>query len=252
MLQVLLAVVTVGSAAPRPTMVAGSFTRLVGVDSNGTSVEIRLTSSGPQSDASLFAGRSQGPRARERPRRFTLGRRGVYSGGLLHPLDRGVWAFADANRGPAAANTRGLSVRTTSQLHPLYGIVGPAPAGIVRIDLRTLRPTGGRRLPLAGHGTGWSFSPDRSRIVLGATVSQAELRFVDLRRMRVLGDVEIAREGSVFATAWAGPSRVLAVVLTPGCCGLGDTSSAEELVERGGVLHECPEGGDLPLAVERE
>jgi hypothetical protein len=41
--------------------------------------------------------------------------------------------------------------------------------------------------------------------------------------MRVLGDVEVARLGYTLATAWAGPSRVLAVVLPEGCCGARDT-----------------------------
>ena len=128
---------------------------------------------------------------------------------------------ADANRVPAI-HARGLAV-STAQLRPLYGIVGPA-GNLDRIDPRTLRPLAGRRVPLAGHATGWSFSPDHARIVLAATVSTAELRFVDLRRMRLLGDVEVAPAGTVFATTWAGPNRVLAVVLTPGCCGLGDTA----------------------------
>ncbi|HET7647980.1 MAG TPA: hypothetical protein VFK17_05370 [Gaiellaceae bacterium] len=176
----------------------------------------------PGADAFPFVGRWRGPQAHERPSRFTLGRRGVYSRGLLYPLDRGVWAFVDANRVPAA-NTRGLTVRSGPP-RPQYGIVGPAPAALARIDPRALRPVAGRRVQLDGHGTGWSFSPDRSQIVLGATVSKAELRFVDLRRMRPLGDIAVARDGSVFATTWAGPSRVLAVVLTPGCCGLGDTT----------------------------
>jgi hypothetical protein len=105
---------------------------------------------------------------------------------------------------------------------PLYGLSGP-PSGLSRLDSRTLRPIGPRAL-LAGHSFGWSFSPDRSQIVLGSD-GLGEVRFVDLRRMRVLGDVEIVpvRPFTVIASAWAGPRRVLAVLVTPGCCGLGDT-----------------------------
>src|SRR6266496_2949829 len=39
---------------------------------------------------------------------------------------------------------------------PLYGIAGPRPAGIVRVDRATLRALPGRRLPLAAHTFGWS------------------------------------------------------------------------------------------------
>jgi hypothetical protein len=117
-------------------------------------------------------------------------------------------------------------------------------AGLVRIDPRTLQPRPGRTVPLAAHAHGWSFSPDRSQIVLGMD-GFSELRFVDLRRMRVLGDVEIDRPGSVFATAWAGPRRVLAVVLHPGCCGLGDTTVVGVDALRRRVLWRRALGGSL-------
>src|SRR5205823_12531551 len=77
----------------------------------------------------------------------------------------------------------------------------------------------------AGHVFGWSFSPERNRLAAGSDVT-AELRFYDLRRLRVLGDVELVKpsaRGLVFASTWASRSRVLAVVVSPGCCGLGDT-----------------------------
>jgi hypothetical protein len=106
---------------------------------------------------------------------------------------------------------------------PLFGIAGPRPVGIVRVDPRTLRPLPGPRVPLAAHTFGWSFSPGRTELALGSDTPRAELRLVDLDRMRVLGDVKLARRGSVLATAWAGASRVLAVVVSPGCCGIGDT-----------------------------
>jgi hypothetical protein len=107
----------------------------------------------------------------------------------------------------------------------LYGIAGP-PVGLVRVDPATLQPLPGRRVPLAGHTHGWSFSPDSTRIALGTDAPRADVRLIDLRRMRVLGDVRVAPHGSVFATAWAGPNRVLAVVVDPGCCGLGNTTVA--------------------------
>jgi hypothetical protein len=171
-----------------------------------------------------FTGRWRGPAAGARPQRFALGPAGAYGGGLLYPLDRGVWSFADANRLPGRT-TPGLTVRAARGQSRLYGLGGPPPR-LVRVDPVTLRPLPGRRVPPAGHNFGWSFSPDRSRLALGSDTPRAELRLVDLKRMRVLGDVELARPGSVFATAWAGDRRVLAVVVTPGCCGLGGTTVA--------------------------
>ena len=169
-----------------------------------------------------FTGRWRGPQAALRPHRFALGPLGVYSGGLLHRLESGAWAFASANRSPGT-NTPGLTVSRPASAQRLYGIAGPAPAGLVRVDPAALRPLPGRRVPLAGRNSGWSFSPDRSQIVLGSDAPIPKIRLIDLRNMRALGDVRIARRGSVFATAWAGRERVLAVVVTPGCCGLGDT-----------------------------
>jgi hypothetical protein len=171
-----------------------------------------------------FAARWRGPAAANRPRRFALGPAGVYSGALLYRLERGVWDFADANRKPGPT-TSGLTA--SSPPTPLYGIAGPAPVGLVRLEPRTLRPLPGRRVPLAAHTFGWSFSPDRSTLAIGSDGS-GEVRLVDLRRWRVLGDVRVRveRRGSVIATAWAGETRVLAAIVRPGCCGIGDTTVA--------------------------
>ena len=171
-----------------------------------------------------FSGRWRGPAAARRPGRFALGPAGVYARGLLYRLDRGVWSFAAAN-GLSGATAAG----PTAAVHPrpLYGIGGPRPARLVRVDARTLRPRAGRRVPLAAHTFGWSFSPRSSRLAIGSDGS-GEVRLVDLRRWRVLGDVKVRveRRGSVIGTAWAGESRVLAAVVSPGCCGLGDTTVA--------------------------
>ena len=105
----------------------------------------------------------------------------------------------------------------------LYGVHWQGSLGLVRVDPDTLRPLAGRRVPLAAEPLGWSFAPDRSRIVMGSTARGAKLRLIDLRAMRAVGDVRVTRRGSGIATTWAGPKRVLAVVVTPGCCGAGDT-----------------------------
>jgi hypothetical protein len=162
-------------------------------------------------------------------------RRWAPAGGLL------VLAVLVAVQLPAAgAGDRG---RTTSG--PLYGVNWQGSLGLVRVDPDTLRPLAGRRVPLAGEPLGWSFAPDRSRVVLGSAPRGAVLRLVDLRAMRALGDVAVARRGSAVATTWAGPTRVLAVVVTPGCCGAGDTIVAGVDARRRRVVWRRTLGGSL-------
>lgn len=108
-----------------------------------------------------------------------------------------------------------------------------------------MRPLAGRRVPLAGEPLGWSFAPDRSRLVLASTARGVKLRLIDLRAMRSLGDVRVTRRGSGVATAWAGPRRVLAVVVTPGCCGAGDTIVAGVDAGRRRVVWRRTLGGSL-------
>ena len=109
--------------------------------------------------------------------------------------------------------------RSGSSATTLYGFAG---ARLYALDARTLRPRRDRGARVNGHLFGWSFSPGRTRLAAG-TDGSAELRLYDLRRLRALGDVKLARKGLVYVSTWAGPSRVLAVVISPGCCGLGDT-----------------------------
>jgi hypothetical protein len=127
----------------------------------------------------------------------------------------------------------------------LYGVNWQGSLGLVRVDPDTLRPLAGRRVPIAAEPLGWSFSPDRSRIVLGSVARGANLRLIDLRAMRALGDVRVSRRGSGVATAWAGPRRVLAVVVTPGCCGAGDTIVAGVDADRRRVIWRRMLGGSL-------
>jgi hypothetical protein len=107
---------------------------------------------------------------------------------------------------PAAGDDRPR--RATSP--PAYGLADE----LVRLDRATLRPLRGRSAPLASDSWAWSFAADRRRIALVSDSPGPELRFVDLRRMRVIGDAKLARRGSVWATAWVAPRRVLGVVVT--------------------------------------
>jgi hypothetical protein len=129
----------------------------------------------------------------------------------------------------------------------LFGVTWQGSLGLVRVDRDTLRPLAGRRVPLSegGEHLGWSFAPDRSRIVLGSAARGATLRVIDLRAMRALGDVRVTRRGSEVATAWTGPRRVLAVVVVPGCCGAGDTIVAGVDAARRRVVWRRTLGGSL-------
>ncbi len=106
------------------------------------------------------------------------------------------------------------------------GLLGISPGkrqvGLVRVDPQTLRPAPGGGLPLGIHTFAWSFAPGRTRIALGS-YSRPSVRLVDLRRNRVLGDVRLAARGEVWATAWSGSRRLLALVLRPGCACAGET-----------------------------
>ena len=137
-----------------------------------------------------------------------------------------------------------LTVVGPSHAATVYGAAWEGTLQLARLDADTMRLTG-RRVPLAREPLGWSFSPDRSRLVTGSTARGARLRFVDLRRMRLLGDLTVSRRGSGIATAWVGPRRVLSVVVLPGCCGAGDTVVAVVDAERHRVLWRQRLGGSL-------
>jgi hypothetical protein len=126
-----------------------------------------------------------------------------------------------------AAGTGAARATTSAGGHAssLYVFAG-TPSRLHAVDARTLRVRRGPSAATAGHVFGWSFSPDRSRLAAGSD-STAEVRVYDLHRLRALGDVALVPlrvSGLVAATTWAGLSRVLAVVVSPGCCGLGDTT----------------------------
>ncbi|MGH9140769.1 MAG: hypothetical protein ACRD2I_06470, partial [Vicinamibacterales bacterium] len=135
-----------------------------------------------------------------------------------------VCSILAAGSGSTSAGASPSLAPVSSSAQVLYGFAGPPPR-LYAVDPRSLRPERGHGAATAGHAFGWSFSPDRNRLAAGSDAT-AELRLYDLRRLRVLGDVELVKPstpGLVFASTWASRSRVLAVVVSPGCCGLGDT-----------------------------
>jgi hypothetical protein len=119
-----------------------------------------------------------------------------------------------------------VEIRNAAAAPSLYGFGWRGSLELVRVDRETLRPLGGRRVPLAGLGgepLAWSFAPDRSWLAFGSSAGEPRLRLISLPAMRARGAVKIARRGSLVATAWTGSRRVLAVVVVPGCCGAGNT-----------------------------
>ena len=82
---------------------------------------------------------------------------------------------------------------------------------LVRVSPSTLRVQAGRRVLLGDRASAWSYSPDGSRLVLADSTLFGWLRFVDVTRMRALGDLRLNAGGFVRATAWLGPDRLVAV-----------------------------------------
>jgi hypothetical protein len=150
----------------------------------------------------------------------------------------------------SASTTAGKSASAAAPAAPtfraLYGFAGPPPR-LYAVDRRSLRPRRTRSAPVAGHVFGWSFSPEGSRLAAGSDVI-AELRLYDLKRLRVLGDVLLVKpsvRGLVYASTWAGASRVLTVVVSPGCCGLGDTVVSAVAVDSRRVIWRRDLAGSL-------
>lgn len=84
-------------------------------------------------------------------------------------------------------------------------------ASLVELDPLSLRPVSERRVPLGSYGVGWSFSPDRSRLVLGGGRAPL-LRFVEVSRLASLGDLGLGGRGSVTALVWPRPDRAFALL----------------------------------------
>ena len=110
----------------------------------------------------------------------------------------------------AVAAADGQRPRERAAAAGLYEIA----ADFVRVDPETLRPVRGQRAPLDSDSWAWSFAPGRDRIALVSDSPGPELRLIDVRSMRVIGDARLARRGSAWATAWVSPRRLLGVVVT--------------------------------------
>jgi hypothetical protein len=113
---------------------------------------------------------------------------------------------------------RPLVLRGPSATSQLLGLrYGRLDTWLIRLDPRTLETIPGRKLALGRYLSGWSFSPDRSRLAFGSqgvafNDSPAALRIIDPTKLATVRDVPLGIDGYVAATHWVGMDRLQAVV----------------------------------------
>lgn len=124
---------------------------------------------------------------------------------------------------------------------PLLGlaVAPPYSNALVRLDPATLRRVGRGRVVLGEHDFAWSFSPGRSRLVLGDT--KGDLLLVDARRLRPLGHLATGVRSQVQATQWLDASRLVAAV--GWCCNVEQAKLVTIDVARRRVLSRRSLGG---------
>jgi hypothetical protein len=141
------------------------------------------------------------------------GRRLAGSALLAVLLMAGCSALAPDRPPPAAAPPTSqlrLPAARPAAPGPVLAALGLGSAEIVRLDPRTLRRLPGPRLRLPDNVAGYSFSDDRSTLVLGDN-QLPTLYVVDATRLRLLGEVALGLEGSIAWLGWLGPRRLVAV-----------------------------------------
>jgi hypothetical protein len=126
----------------------------------------------------------------------------------------GLTGFVGLGTGLADSGSlaRPISLRSPAAAQ-LYAIDFAVKGGrVVRFDPATLRARPGRGVPVLDSVMGWSFSPDRRRLVLGDQYGR--IRIVDTVRMRQVARMDTGVGGAVIATHWLPPVRLLVVVET--------------------------------------
>src|SRR5215212_7080958 len=73
-------------------------------------------------------------------------------------------------------------------------------------DPASLTRLPGRSVPLASHAGAWSRSRDGAKLAIGGAHAADDLRFVDVKRMRVLGTVKLALHTRAGSVAWLRPN----------------------------------------------
>lgn len=134
---------------------------------------------------------------------------------LLAPVVVATLATALA---AASATSRSAAQPTAAGKSPVRPVLGishrSAGGALAWFDPLTLRMLPGRKAPLGGHFGAWTFSPDRSVFAIGncGDAVMRELRFVNARSMRVLGELELTPPADCTSSlAWLRPRRLLAV-----------------------------------------
>jgi hypothetical protein len=129
---------------------------------------------------------------------------------LLLSLALAVVLGSESPAPPAAAPASDAAVEKAM---PVLGIAArpDGRAVLAWFDPLSLKTLPGRKVPLGSHRGAWSFSHDRSVLAI-ADNKKSELRFIDARRMRMLGDLRLSTGGTAWLLAWVRPDRVLAVV----------------------------------------
>jgi hypothetical protein len=105
---------------------------------------------------------------------------------------------------------------TTKSGRPMLGlfVTGQESWTLSRVNPLTLKRARGLSLRVGTRTAAWSFSPDRSKLVLADYASSGTLLLVDTGAMRSLGVVDLGDFGfvQVQATLWPDPSRLYALV----------------------------------------
>ena len=96
---------------------------------------------------------------------------------------------------------------------PFLGLVstGQESWKLVRLNPLTLGQRPGRSVSVGSRTTAWSYSPDRSKLVLADNSTFATLVLVDTRTMRRLGIVDTGLNALTSATFWPDESRLYVV-----------------------------------------
>jgi hypothetical protein len=83
-------------------------------------------------------------------------------------------------------------------------------------DPATLKQVSRKAAPIAYHTCAWDFSSDGSRVASslcgGGSAAELDVRIVDTRALRSLGDVQLGTLGYTQGLAWLRPDRVVNVV----------------------------------------
>jgi hypothetical protein len=136
------------------------------------------------------------------------------------PLAVALVALVGAISSPRSVATEAGPARAAKVL-PVLGIsYGTSRGTLAWFDPTTLRMLPGRKANLGSHFGSWAFSGDRRSLAVGSCEGPGArtpgIRFVDAHRMRVRGDVPLARyrRGCASALTWLRSERLLAVVST--------------------------------------